>query len=92
MEGLNLEALLVRGLSVSRKKGKPSSGRSKSRSRLTSLGQSMRRCSCRKPRHYKKECKLKGVGTSKDSKMAQSIEGKLMEDEKGDVYLASIST
>ena len=71
MEGFILEALLVRGRFVSRKKGKPSSGRSKSRgmlsSRSTTLGQSKRRCwTCRKLGHYKKYCKLKGVSTSKD--------------------------
>ena len=47
MEGSNPKALLVRGRSVSKKKGKPSSGRyklmGKSRSRSMSLGHSMRR-------------------------------------------------
>ena len=50
--------------------------------------QSMIRCwMCGNPRHYKKDCKSKGVSTNKDSDMTLSIEG-----EKGDVYLASTST
>ena len=48
MEGLTLEELLVRGRFVSRKKGHPSSGRSKLRGksslRSMSPGQSTRRC------------------------------------------------
>ena len=71
MEGWTPEELSVRGRSLRRKKGKPSSGRSKlrgkSRSRLTSPSQSTRRCwTCRNTGHYKKDYKLKGVGTSKD--------------------------
>ena len=58
-----------------------------------SLGQSMRRCwTCRNPRHYKKYFKSKGVVTNKDLEVTQSTKGKSMEDEKGDVYLASMST
>ena len=53
----------------------------------------MRRCwTCENPGHFKKDYKLKGVSTSKDSEVTQSIEGKSTEDEKGDVYLASTST
>ena len=76
MEGLNPKALLVRGRSISRNKGKPSNGRSKSRgksrsrSSSTSPVQSTRRCwTCGKLGNYKKDCKLKGVHTSKDSDM-----------------------
>ena len=58
-----------------------------------SLVQSMRMCwTCEKTGHYKKYCKSKGAGTSKDSGVTQSTEGKSMKDEKGDVYLASTST
>ena len=58
-----------------------------------SLSQSMRGCwTCGKNGHYKKYCKSNGFGTSKDSKVTHSTEGKSMEDEKGDVYLASTST
>ena len=64
MEGLTLEALSVRGRSVNKKKGKPSSGRSKSRGKLRSRSTSP---TCGKPIHYKKYSKSKGVGTSKDS-------------------------
>ena len=68
MEGSNPKALLVRGRSVSKKKGKPSSGRSKLKLRLMSLGHSTRRYwTCGNPSHYKKYCKSKGVSTSKDS-------------------------
>ena len=83
----------MRARSVNKKKGKPSSGRSKLRSRSTSMGHSMRRCSTGgNPGHYKKDCNSKGDGTSKDSEVKQSTKGKLMEDEKGDVYVASKST
>lgn len=41
---------------------------------------------------YKKYCKSKGVGTSKDSEETQSTKSKSTQDEKGDVYLASTST
>lgn len=48
MEGSSIEALLVRGQDVSSNKGRLASARSKSRGksrlRLTSLSQSMRRC------------------------------------------------
>ena len=61
--------------------------------RPTSLSQLTRRCwTCGKPKHYKKNRKLKGIGTSKDLEVTQSTEGKSMEDEKGNVYLASTST
>ena len=72
MEGLTLEAFLVRGQSIGRKKGKPSSGRSKSRgkSKLRSMSpaQSGRKCwECGNTRHYKRDCKLKGSRTRKYS-------------------------
>ena len=56
MEGLTPEALLVRGQSINRKKGKSFIGKSKSRGKLrlrsTSPVESMRRCwTCEKPRH-----------------------------------------
>jgi hypothetical protein len=93
IEGSTPEAFSMRGRSVSRKKGKPFSGRSRSRSRSMSLVQSTRRCwTCGKPGHDKKDYKLKGADTSKDLVVTQSTEGKSTEEEKGDVYLDSIST
>ena len=97
MEGSTVEALSLRGRSISRKKGKPSSGRSKSRgkSRLRSMSlvHSTRRCwTCRNPRHYKNDCTSKEVGTCKDSDMTWAIKNKVTEGEKGDVYLALMST
>ena len=53
----------------------------------------MRRCwECRNIGHYKRDCKLKGVKTNKGSEEIQSIEIKVIQEEKGDVYLASMST
>ena len=53
----------------------------------------MRRCrTCVNPGRYKKDCKSKGVGTSKDSEVTQSIESTSTQEEKGDLYLASMST
>lgn len=74
MEGSTPEELLVRGQFISRNKGKPSSVRSKlggkSRSRLTSPGQSTRRCwTCGNPGNDKKDYKSKRVGTNKDLKV-----------------------
>ena len=75
MEELTLEALSLRGRSIGKKKGKPSSGRSKSRGksklRSTPPVQSTRKCwECGKPGNYKRDCKLNGVRASKDSEAA----------------------
>ena len=67
--------------------------RGKSRSRSTSLAQLTRRCwICGNPGHYKKDCKSKELGTSKDSIVTQLTKRKLTEDEKGDMYLDLTST
>ena len=97
MEGSTPEELLVRGRSIRKKKGRPSSGRSKSRGnskwRSTSPAQLTRRCwECGKTRQYKRDCKSKGVETNKDSKEIQLTGIKLTQEEKGDVYLSSTST
>ena len=47
---------------------------------------------CQNPRHYKKDCNLIGVGINKYSEEIQLTESKLTQEEKGDVYLASMST
>ena len=53
----------------------------------------MRRCwECRNLGCYKRDCKSKRVGASKDYEERQSIKSKLIQEEKGDVYLASKST
>lgn len=85
MEESTTKALSMRGRFVSRKKGKPLSGRSqlrgKSRTRSMSPGQSMRRCwTYGKHGHYNKDCKLRGVGIGKDSEVIQSTKGKLTKD------------
>ena len=81
MEGSTFKTLLVRGRSISRKKGKTSSGRYKSRGksrlRSTSLGQSTRkRFMVGKTGHHKKCGKSNIVDSSKDSEVTQSTEGK----------------
>lgn len=73
MDGLTNEALKVRGQSINRRKGKYSSGRSISRgnskARSRSPVQLMSICyKCGKPRYYRRDCKSKGIRSSKGSK------------------------
>lgn len=91
------EALMIRGQSTNIIKGKYSSGRSiskrKSKARSMLHVQSMRRCwECQKHRHYKRYCKSKGIEINKVSKEIESTENKEVQEERGDLYLASRST
>ena len=91
MEELTHDVLMVRGQLVQKGRGKYSSKKSKLRgrykSKLRSLGPSMRRCLKHgKVGHYDRYCKSKAV-ESKIFEETQLIEGNDYQEEKGDVYL-----
>ena len=97
MAGSTHDSLVVRGLPVKKGKDKSSSTKSKSRgiskTRSRSSSPSTRRClQWGKFEHYKRDYKSKGVDKSKGSKEMQLTEGNTSQEERGDVYLASIST
>jgi hypothetical protein len=92
MEGSTKDALMVRGRSVDKDKGKLSSRKSKSKGRSKSPVQSMRICwKCGKLGHYKRAYKSK-VTQIPISDEKQSTKRKTTLDKGGNVYLASTST
>ena len=92
MEGLNGDALSVRGSSQNKNKNKVSSGRSKSRGRSKYPGKFVKVFwKCGKEEHYKRDYRSKAPKKGKGFDDAPSVEEKTTSDEGGDVYLASSS-
>jgi hypothetical protein len=93
MEGSTKDALVVRGRSVDRDKGKFAGRESKSKGRSKSLVQSKRRCwKCVKDGNYKMDFNSKEMEVSIGSNENRSTERKTTPDKGGDVYLASTNT
>jgi hypothetical protein len=93
MEGSTKDALVVRGRSVDRYKGKFSGRNSNSKGIYKYLVQSMRRCwKCGKSWNYKRDCNSKAMEFSRGSYENHPTKRKTTPDKGGDVYLESTST
>jgi hypothetical protein len=93
MEGWTKDALVVRGRSVSRDKGKLSSRNSKLKGRYKSHVHSTRICwKCGKVGHYKRDCKSKAMEVNIGSHKKKSTKRNTTPNKGGDVYLESTST
>jgi hypothetical protein len=73
-----MDVLSIREHSLDRNKNNSSSGRSKSRGRSKSPRKSLRKCwKCGKTKHYKKDCRYKGIGRRRYMMMFLPQKGRL---------------